>query len=182
MTRKKEVLKGIDATRTRLWSHLHRQASSMEWASHRQYKLLMQGPLVHVLVCLDGIKMFADHISKVSKKKLRGDDHRRLEELIEMSDRSSDLQRTTVELQTELGHPSSLHERRDVPALKAVVMRVGRLIDRLEEFSRAAATKTKEGIKEDWKLGWDGIVKEPIRAPNAQRPKLTLDEQDLLHP
>ena len=88
ITRKKEVLKGIDATRARLWSHLHRQASSMEWTDHRQYKLLMEGPLVHVLVCLDGIKMFADHISRVSKEKLRGDCRERLEEFIEMSDRS----------------------------------------------------------------------------------------------
>jgi len=88
ITRKKEVLKGIDATRARLWSLLHDRASSMEWPRHKQYKLLMQGPLVHVLVCLDGIKMFADHISRKSKKQLQGDDHRKLEELIEISDRS----------------------------------------------------------------------------------------------
>jgi hypothetical protein len=53
-----------------------------------RYKLLMQGPLVHVLVCLDGIKMFADQVNRDSKKQLKGDDHKRLEELIERSDRS----------------------------------------------------------------------------------------------
>ena len=88
MTRKKEVLSGIAATRARIWSLLRDRASSMEWPRHKQYKLLMQGPLVHVLVCLDGIKMFADRINRDSKKQLQGDDHSRLEKLIERSDRS----------------------------------------------------------------------------------------------
>ena len=88
ITRKKEVLKGIAATRARFWSVLHDQASSMEWSRHTRYKLLMQGPLVHILVCLDGIKMFADQTNRDSKKQLQGEDHSRLEELIERSDRS----------------------------------------------------------------------------------------------
>ena len=85
---KKEVLKGVDATRARLWSLLHSRASSMEWSGRERYKLLMQGPLVHVLVCLDGMKIFTDYLKKDSKKQLQGSDHKRLEELIEKSDRS----------------------------------------------------------------------------------------------
>ena len=88
MAQKKEVLKGNDATRARLWFLLRDRASSMESPRYRRYKLLIQGPLVHVLVCLDGIKMFADQTSRDSKKQLQGDDHRRLEELMERSDRS----------------------------------------------------------------------------------------------
>ena len=88
MTRKKVVLKGVNATRARLWSLLRDRASSMEWPRRTQYKLLMQGPLVHVLVCLDGIKMFADQVNKDSKKQLQKGDHRKMEELIERSDRS----------------------------------------------------------------------------------------------
>ena len=88
MTRKKEVLKGVGATRARLWSLLHDRASSMEWPRYKQYRLLMQGPLVHVLVCLDGVKMFADQTSRDAKKQLQGDDHSKLEELMERSDRS----------------------------------------------------------------------------------------------
>lgn len=64
-------------------------------------------------------------------------------------------------------------------ALKAAVLEVGKLIDRVSEFPGKAATKTKEGIKEDWKLGWDGIVKEAVNGRKGQRPKLTLDEEDL---
>ena len=94
---------------------------------------------------------------------------------------SSDLQKATVELQAKLGHSSSLHEHPNVPALKAAVLEVGRLIDRLSEFSGPAAMKTKERIKEDWKLGWDGIVKGPAGARKLQRPKLTLDEEDRMY-
>jgi len=65
--------------------------------------------------------------------------------------------------------------------LKAAVLEVGRLIDRLSEFPGPAAIRTKEVIKDDWKLGWDGIIKEPVRARKVQRPKLTLDEEDLLY-
>ena len=88
MARKKEVLKGIDATRARLWYLLRDRASSIRWSRHKRYKLLMQGPLVHVLVCLDGVKMFADQTSRDSKKQLQQDDHIRLEELIKKSDLS----------------------------------------------------------------------------------------------
>jgi hypothetical protein len=65
--------------------------------------------------------------------------------------------------------------------LKAAVLKVGKLIGRLSEFPGKAATKTEEGIKEDWKLGWDGIVKEPVRGRKVQKPELTLDEEDLLY-
>jgi hypothetical protein len=67
-----------------------------------------------------------------------------------------------------------------VSALKAAVLEVEKLIGRLSEFSGNAAVKTKEGIKDDWKLGWDGIVKEPVKGRKEQKPKLNLGE-DLLY-
>jgi hypothetical protein len=69
-----------------------------------------------------------------------------------------------------------------VLALKAAVLEVEKLIGRLSEFPGNAATRTKERIEKDWKLGWDGIVKEPIKPRKVQRPTLTLDEEDLLYP
>ena len=59
--------------------------------------------------------------------------------------------------------------------MKAAVSEVRRLIDRLSEFPVVAAVETKKRIKEDWKLGWDGIIKEPVRARREQRLKPTLD-------
>ena len=184
--RKKDVLEGIDATRARHWSLLRDRASSMEWSRGKGYKLLMQGPLVHVLVCLDGVKMVADRMNKDSKKQLQGGDHKRLEELIERSDWSrqtlsfclngtpfhrfisSDLQRAAAELRTMLGHSSPFHDNRSTPALQAAVLEVGGLIGRLSEFPGNAVTKTKEGIEDDWKLGWDGIIREPIMVRKVQ--------------
>ena len=80
--------KKADLKRVRFWSLLHDRASSMKWPKEKRYKLLMQGPLGHVLACLDGIKMFADQTNRDSKKQLHGADHTRLEELIERSDTS----------------------------------------------------------------------------------------------
>jgi hypothetical protein len=94
----------------------------------------------------------------------------------------SDLQRDAAKLQTKLGHSSSLHNQQSVSALKAAVLELERLIDRLSEFrGPGTVVELQEQIKEDWKLGWDGIVKEPTRARTAQRPTLTLDK-DLLCP
>ena len=92
---------------------------------------------------------------------------------------SSDLWGAADGLQTRLGHLSSLHEHRDVSALKTAVLEVGRLVNRLSEFPIPAAEETNELIKEDWKLGWDGIVRGPVRDQKAERPKLTLNEKGL---
>ena len=92
------------------------------------------------------------------------------------------MQRAAAELQTKLGHSSPIHNDRNVLALKAAVLEVGRLIDQLSEFSGTASMKTKERIKEDWKLGWDGIVKEPVKVRKVLKPKLSLDEEDILYP
>ena len=86
--RKREVLKGTDATRAHIWSLLYNRASSMEWSTRSRYRLLMQGPLVHILVCLDSIKIFADSTNRGAKKQLQGANHKRYEELIERLDQS----------------------------------------------------------------------------------------------
>jgi len=48
-------------------------------------------------------------------------------------------------------------------------------------ISRDRRDKTETQIKNDWKLGWDGIVNEPIRTRKVRGPELTLDEEDLLY-
>ena len=63
-----------------------------------------------------------------------------------------------MKLQTKLGSFSPFHDNRSASALRDAVLEVGELIERLSEFPGSAATETKESIKEDWRLGWDGIV------------------------
>ena len=59
----------------------------------------------------------------------------------------SNLQRAAAELQMKLGHSSAIHDDRNVLALKAAVLEMGRLIDQLSEFPGTASMKTKERIK-----------------------------------
>lgn len=75
----------------------------------------------------------------------------------------SGLQRAAAELQTKLGHSSSFHEHCNIPALKAAVSEVERLIHRLSEIPGLAAAEAKARIEQDWKLGWSGIVKGPVK-------------------
>ena len=93
----------------------------------------------------------------------------------------SDLREATIKLRTKLGPSSPFHDSRDAQALKDAVLEVGELIEWLSEFPGNAATKTKEGIEEDWRLGWDGIVVDTVRAREGQRPEVALDEEDLLY-
>ena len=93
----------------------------------------------------------------------------------------SDLRKATAKLQKKLGPSSPFHKGRDASTLKAAVLEVEKLLDRLSEFPGTASTKTKERIAEDWKLGWHGIVKEPVKGRKVQKPELTLDEEDLLY-
>ena len=86
----------------------------------------------------------------------------------------SELQKDAAELQTRLGHLSSLHDRRDVSALKAAVLEVQGLRSRLLGFRVPAVTETEERIKDDWKLGWDGIMRGSAKVRKAERPKLKL--------
>ena len=86
-----------------------------------------------------------------------------------------------MKLRTKLGPSSPFHDDRSAPALKDAVVEVGELIKQLSEFPGGAAAKTKEGIKEDWRLGWDVIVVDAVRTRRGQpKPELILDEEDLL--
>ena len=91
----------------------------------------------------------------------------------------SELQRDVTQLQTKLGHSSSLHNRRDISTLKAAVLEVGELLNRLLELPVPAATETKERIEDDWKLGRDGIIRGPAKVRKAERPKLNLKGKGL---
>ena len=74
---------------------------------------------------------------------------------------------------------SSLHDRRDVSALKAAVLEVQGLVIRLLKFPVPVVTEMKERIRDDWKLGWGGIIQGPAKVRKAERPKLDLKGKGL---
>lgn len=83
-----------------------------------------------------------------------------------------------MNIQTKLGHLCWFHEDRNASELKFVASEVERLIGRLPGFSGLLVTRAKEWIEEYRKLGWDGIVKGPVRTREARGPKLTTLGED----
>ena len=83
LKRKKAVPTGIHAMRVRFWSQLQERAAGMVWSHPSRYKLILQGPLVHVLVCLDVIGAATDSAKRDVKKRSKTTHHEELEELME---------------------------------------------------------------------------------------------------
>lgn len=83
LERKKAAPTGIHATRARSWSQLQARAAEMAWSSPSRYKFILQGPLVHVLVCLDALGAAAGSAKREVKKRSKAAHHEELEELME---------------------------------------------------------------------------------------------------
>ena len=83
LRRKTAVPTGTHATRARFWSELQARAAGMTWNRASRYKLILRGPLVHVLVCLDVIGTAAGSAKRDVKKRSKVAHHQELEELME---------------------------------------------------------------------------------------------------
>lgn len=132
--------------------------------------------------------MSVEQANRDSKKRLQRDDHRRLgghqgvrsvqviptlAQACLTNFTSSDFLGAAVGVQTKLAQSPPRHVHPNILALKAAVLEIGSLVDRLSAFPGPATIKTRERI-EDRKLGWDGIVRGPTRTREVQRPMLTL--------
>jgi len=83
LKRKTAVPTGTHATRARIWSQLQERTAGTTWNRTSRYKLILRGPLVHVLVCLDVIGTAADSAKRDVKKRSKVAHHQELEELME---------------------------------------------------------------------------------------------------
>ena len=83
LKREKAVPAATHAARARFWGQLQARADGMTWSRPSRYKLFLQGPLVHVLVCLDVIGTAADSAKRDVKKRSKVAHHQELEELME---------------------------------------------------------------------------------------------------
>ena len=83
LERKKAIPTGIHAIRMRFWSQLRTRAAGMAWGHTSRYKLTLQGPVVHVLVCLDVIGAATNSAKREVKKRSKVAHHEELEELME---------------------------------------------------------------------------------------------------
>jgi len=199
LERKKAVPTGIQATRARFWNQLQTRAAGMAWSRPSRYKLILQGPLVHVLVCLDVIGAAADSEKRDVKKRSKVAHHEELEEVMESQARYrsgpsrpspsvshgfrpfSGLLKAVISLQKKLGPSSDFHERRDVLALKAAVLEVEGVIERTAGDLSFIAVRRR--IDQDWETGRKGILKEAVQhRKKIQRPTLVIDPEDRMYP
>ena len=87
LERKKAVPTGIHAIRARFWGQLQTRAAGMTWSHPSRYRLILQGPMVHVLVCLDLLGAAADSAKREVKERAKVAHHEELEELMESQKR-----------------------------------------------------------------------------------------------
>lgn len=87
LTRKKAISTGVHAIRTQFWSQLQTRAAGMTWSRSSTYKLILQGPLVHILVCLDVLGATAESAKRDVKKRSKVAHHEELEELMASQER-----------------------------------------------------------------------------------------------
>lgn len=83
LKRKSIVRKGINATQARYWHLLRKRSIEMEWTKESRYYLLFRVPLAYILVCLDVIGEFVESKKKESKKRMKAEDDKDLEEVME---------------------------------------------------------------------------------------------------
>jgi hypothetical protein len=199
LRRKSVVRRGIDATQAQYWYLLRRRSMEMKWSKGSRYYILFRVPLAYILVCLDAIKAFAESEKKEAKKRVLTEDNRELEKLMKalrqywcatvdwtlyrgFNISFSELLKKTVALQKKLSPSSKFHEGRSVSDLQDAVLEVKVIVESLGNIP--GSTGTMNQIKKRWDRGWSWILeKQGSRAigRKAEKPKLTLDREDLYY-
>ncbi|KAG5646926.1 hypothetical protein DXG03_002002 [Asterophora parasitica] len=163
---------GLAASRTRKFALCLESAmqSPVQWgAEHFRYRVLLLGPLPHVLLCLDIAQAAALAHKKTAKKHLRSASHEKLENLQKRLTELSKIYKALSNVQKTLEPSSDLHKSRDIAALRRSVEGAVKLLEDLP-FT------TPEDLQFDLGLGYKGIVavKKPPKAP--EKPSLVCED------
>jgi len=199
LKRKSIVRKGIDATQARYWHLLRKRSMEMEWTKGSRYYLLFRVPLAYILVCLDVVGEFVESKKNESKKRMKNEDDRNLETLMDALHRQrsedinfalciwpnrspSKLLKQTIVLQKKLAPSSEFHEERSVSNLQRAVLEVKAVVEGLDDIPGSIGTKNQ--IEKRLNRGYRWVFeKQGTRAKGrkAEKPKLVLDREDLLY-
>lgn len=197
--RKKIVRKGIDATQARYWQLLRKRSTEMEWTKDSRYHLLFRVPLAYILVSLDVAGGFVESKKKEAKKRLTAEGDKDLENVmdtlqqyrcdhidcgsyLESDGSSSKLLKKTIELQKKLSPSSEFHERKSISDLQHVVLDAKVVVEGLENIPESIGTRNR--IEKRWERGYKWIFEKQgdrAKGRKADKPKLVLDREDLLH-
>jgi hypothetical protein len=185
--RRKSTKNTLQATRASFFDACLEESLKMEWPNGIYYRLLLLGPLPHVLVCLSAAHSWAIDTKARNKKRLKVALHQELEDvgkrltehtyglvLILSGHHSQYLFRKIIKdlqrLQEALKPQSELHRKRDVETLKSLVLEV-------ESFlANIAHTTVARDVKDDMAMAIKGIV--AVRKPPKpkQKPIIKIDD------
>jgi len=182
LKRKNIVRKGLDATQARYWQLLRKRSLEMQWTEGSRYHLLFRVPLAYILVCLDVTGGFVESKKKEAKKRLTAEGDKNLEELMDALQQYSKLLKRTIELQKTLSPSSEFHEEKSVRDLQRVVLGVKAVVESLEGIPESIGTRNQ--IEKRWERGYKWIFEKQggkAKGRKANKPKLVLDHEDLLH-
>jgi hypothetical protein len=184
--RRKSTKNTLQATRASFFDACLEESLKMEWPNGIYYRLLLLGPLPHVLACLSAAHSWAIDTKVRNKKRLKVALHQELEDvgkrltehtyglvLILSGHHSQYLFRKIIKdlqrLQEALKPQSELHRKRDVETLKSLVLEV-------ESFLANIAHTVARDVKDDMAIAIKGIV--AVRKPPKpkQKPIIKIDE------
>lgn len=181
LTRKKafSMSTDVNAIRVRFWIQLQTRTAEMDWGRLSVYKLMLLGPVVHILVCLEVLGAATESAKRDARKRFNVAHHQELEDLMKSMERyrsgpsppllsclttsahsPSGLLKAIIDLRKKLAPSSNFHERQDLRALKAAVLEVQMVIEQAAKDSFFVSDMKRIG--QDWDLGRKGILEEAM--------------------
>jgi len=112
-------------------AHIHWPAQRQLSLLERRYRLLYQGPLPHILVCLQHVRNYAHREKKAANKSLLAGNHLDLEIVEEQRRKISGVIRQAAQLHAMLEPFSEVHKKTNIRLLISNVEKVKNLIESL---------------------------------------------------
>ncbi|KAK0207963.1 hypothetical protein DFS33DRAFT_1379513 [Desarmillaria ectypa] len=136
------------------------------------YLCLFLGPLPHMLVCLETVRVDSLNHKKKTKERLKGCSPDEIDALDDLLTQTNKASKASIKLQKDLGPSSLLHEHCDDKQLKRLVEEASKLVSSLP-FT------TSSELSDDLHLAVKGIVTEHSLPSAGKKPiKPTLNTKD----
>ncbi|PBL01521.1 hypothetical protein ARMGADRAFT_984178 [Armillaria gallica] len=133
------------------------------------YLRLFLGPLPHILVCLETVRIDALNQKKKTKDRLKDCSHNEYNAVDDLLTQTNKVNKVAVKLQKHLIPSSAFHERRDSKQLRKLVAEANALVSSLP-FG------TSLDLSDDLHLAIKGILTECSSAGTRKKPALNSDD------
>ncbi|KAK0506463.1 hypothetical protein EDD18DRAFT_32642 [Armillaria luteobubalina] len=166
--RRGEAKRGITGLHAEIYASCIKEVSRLG-DNPRLYLRLFLGPLPHILVCLEMVRMDTyNHRTKTEDKMQQPCNSDELNTLGDLLTRINTARQTAITLQEQLNPSSAFHERRDIKQLRKLVEEAGVLVSSLP-------FEASSDLSNDLHLAIKGIVAEYHPQVNARsQPSMTV--------